>query len=206
MRIAQLILVTALALAGLVFSTGSASAHARYESSEPADGSTVADSPERIDIWFTQEVRRTGGLPTITVVNDSGDTVSQDTVLDDDDRTHMYVDLVPALAPGRYTAIWHAISDEDDHDGQGAFHYFVGEPSDATPTPGDTATATPTPTLAGPTATPTPPPSTPEPTPTPPPPDTADDDSGDIPIWGLIVGIAAGLVVGGGATWAVRRP
>jgi methionine-rich copper-binding protein CopC len=193
-------LLVAIALAGLVVSTGSAGAHARYERSEPADGAVLAQSPERVDMWTSQEMARSGGLPVLTVVNDSGDVLNEEgAVLDDDDRTHVFAELPPALPDGRYTVIWHTLSDEDGEEARGAFHYYVGEG----PAGGGTATPaeeTAEPIAETPTAEPT---AVASPTPAPSGADGGDDD--DVPVWALVLGIAGGAIVGGGGGYLVAR-
>jgi methionine-rich copper-binding protein CopC len=187
-----------MALAGLVLPAGPAGAHAGYERSEPAEGAVLAESPPRVDAWFAQEMRRSQGLPVMTVVNDAGDVLNPDgAALDDADRTHMSAELPPALPEGRYTVIWHTLSDEDGEEAQGAFHFYVGAgPQDATPPAGETPTPlpeSPTPTLPGPTPTPA---------------AGADGDSGggsDVPLWTLFVGIAAGAAAGSLGAFALAR-
>ncbi len=162
-------------------------AHAGYEESTPADGETVSESPERVDVVFAQEIARQGGLPTMTVVNQFGDLIADEPVLDDADRKHMYIDLPPSLGTGRYSVIWHTLSDEDGEEAQGAFHFFVGE------APDETSPATSTP--AGATVTPLP--------------TTIDSDDGgnSVPLWALIGGVAASLAagLGVGVALAARR-
>jgi methionine-rich copper-binding protein CopC len=207
-------LLAAAALAGLVLWTGSAGAHADYERSEPGDGATVAESPQRVDAWFGQEMRRAQGLPTMIVVNASGDTLNpEDAVLDDADRTHMYVDLPPDLPDGRYTAIWHTLSDEDGEEAQGAFHFFVGAGGDegtpapsprATLAPGVTPTPEPEPTFDDVIVRPSVTPTGPAPTPA-----TAGDDKGgdDVPLWALALGVMGGAAAGSafGVLFGLRR-
>lgn len=196
-------LLLAVALAGLVLSTGSAGAHANYERSEPADGATVAESPGRVDVWTSQEMSRSEGLPTMIVVNESGDVVSEeDAVLDDADRTHMYVELPPSLPDKRYTVIWHTLSDEDGEEAQGAFHFYVGAATDGVDTPAPVDTPEPT----------APPAATSVPTESPEPAATpaaagGDDDGGDVPLWALALGIVGGAVVGAvfGVVMGLRR-
>jgi methionine-rich copper-binding protein CopC len=179
----------ALLLAALLAGGGQrAFAHAGYEESTPGDGETVSESPERVDVLFGQEIARQGGLPTIIVVNQFGDLIADEPVLDDIDRKHMYIDLPPSLGAGRYTVIWHTLSDEDGEEAQGAFHFFVGE------VPDETSPATTTPAAA-----------------TVAPPPTAidrDDDGNHVPLWALIGGVAASLTVGlgVGVALAARRP
>lgn len=126
------LIVSALVLIGMALAAR-VQAHADYERSEPGDGASVASSPPRVDVWFGQEIRRSGGLPTLTVVNKSGDTVSRNSVLDDRDRTHMSAELGSSLAPGRYTVIWRTLSDGDGEEAEGAFHFYVGVESPLEP-------------------------------------------------------------------------
>lgn len=180
--------IALIAITVLVMPAGSAMAHAAYERSVPAQDEVVPESPETVEVYFSQEMRRSGGLPEVFVVNAAGDTVSLESTLSDEDRTLVTVALPPALPNGRYTVIWHSLSDEDGEEANGAFHYYVGEgPSDGeeTPAPGETTE-------------PTQPPETPAPN---------DSDEGDdgIPLWGLIAGIVAAAVVAGGAGIAVGR-
>ncbi len=184
-------IVSALLLAALLTGGGErAFAHAGYDESTPADGETVSGSPERVDVFFGQEIARQGGLPTMIVVNVFGDLIADEPVLDDTNRKHMYVDLPAALGTGRYTVIWHTLSDEDGEEARGAFHFFVGDAPDDTSsatTPPAAATAPPPPTIidAG-----------------------AGDGGSDVPLWALIGGIAASLTagLGIGVALAARRP
>lgn len=193
--------LVAMAAAGLLLSSGSASAHANYERSEPADGAVLAESPDRVDMWTTQEMRRSEGLPVLTVVNESGDVLNEDgSTLDDADRTHVYAELPPALPDGRYTVIWHSLSDEDGEEAQGAFHYYVGEgPAGGAATPAPDETAEPTAPAA---ETPT---TEPAATPTLEPSADADDGGDGLPVWALALGIIGGGVVGGGGGFLLAR-
>lgn len=193
-RLAKWTLIAALAialLAGLALPAGSASAHSDYDHSIPAENEVVSESPETVQVYFKEEMRRTGDLPNVFIVNEAGDTVSTESVLDDEDRTHVAVTLPPALPNGQYTVIWHTLSDDDGEEAQGAFYFYVGEgPSD-----GETAAPTATPPIEQ--------TSTPAPTETPP--ATADDSDNGVPIWGLIVGIIGAAVVAGGAGLVLGR-
>ena len=176
-----------LVVAAAALAVASVEAHAYYERSEPADGAVLAESPLRVEVWFSQEMRRSGGLPTLEVVNFAGDVLSEPAVLDDDDRTHVSAALPPSLPNGRYTVIWHNLSDEDNDEARGAFHFYVGEGPDTA------SEIAPTPSAG------------PPPAPTPAPPPAAMDDDG-WPVWLLaLVWAVAGGVVGAAATLAVRR-
>lgn len=177
--------------AGLPLPVSPVKAHGAYESSVPAENEVIAESPEVVDVYFSQELRRSGDLPDLFIVNESGDTVSTESLLDDEDRTHVAITLPPALPNGRYTVIWHTLSDQDGEEASGAFHFYVGagpsggEPPEptASPVPGD-ATPTPLPTE---------------------PPSAGDDDSDGVSLWGLIVGILVAAVVAGGAGLLIGR-
>jgi methionine-rich copper-binding protein CopC len=176
----------------LVLPAGPANAHGAYESSVPAENEVVADSPETVDVYFGQELRRSGGLPEVFIVNEAGDTVSTESTLDDEDRTHVAVTLPPALPDGRYTVLWHTLSDQDGEEAQGAFHFYVGQgPSDG----GETA----------PTTTPEAGNATRPPQATEPPSGDGKDDANDVPLWSLIAGIIAAAVVAGGAGLVLGR-
>lgn len=177
-------------LAWLAFAPD-ASAHAGYDHSTPGDGEVVAESPEVIDVYFGQEMTRSGGLPSLVVVNEAGDQVDLGATLDDNDRKHVSIEMPPSMPDGRYTVIWHSLSDEDGEDAQGAFHYYVGTgpaPVASGEAPSGTATAGPT---VAPTAAP-----------------SDDGDDGGVPVWALVAGVIAGLVVGGGGALALagRKP
>ena len=161
-------------------------AHASYDRSEPADGAVLARSPARVDVWFSQELRRTSDLPKLDVVNFSGDVLSTGAVLDDDDRSHVFAELPPALPNGRYTVIWETLSDEDDADARGAFHFFVDDG------------------LGG-SVRPTPDASIPAPPRVGPPPPRASVEAG-VPAWTVVVAAIGGIAIGGGVSWLARRP
>jgi methionine-rich copper-binding protein CopC len=177
-------------LISLALFSGHASAHSEYDHSTPAEDQVVATAPARIDVYFSSEMARSGGLPTLTVFNASGDKVDTGSALDDDDRKHMSADLEADLRDGRYTVIWHTLSADDGEEAEGAFHFYIGtgpSPSttDGTPatTAGSSRTATPAATLA-----------------------PRDNDAGsDFPVWAIILGLAVGVVVGGGGVIAIGR-
>src|SRR3972149_6139997 len=95
-------------------------------------GQALDAAPQRVDGWFTQEMRRSGeetSLVVHPVMSDSmlGNPVSGETVIDDSDRRHMYAELTGDLMPGQYVVAWSALSDEDDHPDSGCFRFFVGQ-------------------------------------------------------------------------------
>lgn len=183
-----------LAAAAALLTVLAASAHAKYERSEPADGAVLAQPPSRVDVYFSQEMTRSGGLPSLVVVNDVGDRVDLGAKLDDNDRKHIYADLAPALPPGRYTVIWHTLSDEDAEEAQGAFHFYVGPGPSGAPPAAPVATTAPAATPAAATLAATAGPAAAE----------AGGDS-SLPIWALVAGIAGGLLAGGAGGYGLAR-
>lgn len=204
--------VGALALATQVFG------HASYDHSTPARDEVVAESPDQLDIYYAQDVRKIAGANSITVLDEGANTVNLDEgIVDDDDRTHMFTELPPNLPPGRYIVQWETLSDLDDEEDSGAFCFYVAveptaaqadecaafdtaeeEPTATSPSeePTDAAGDT-TPMAEEPTAT------TVAPT------DGTEDDDGGVS-GGVIVAIVAGVIVvvvavGAAAYW-MRRP
>lgn len=169
-------------------------AHAGYDRSEPADSAVLESSPPRVDVWFKQEVQRRGEETTMMVVNQNGDRVDTNVVIDDADRHHMYAELPPALPPGRYTVIWSTLSAEDGEKAHGAFHFFVGiGAATASPTP---AAATPSPTATATVAASPPPPSDGA---------ASSDEGSGVPVWALVIGVLGGVAAGGAAGLGLGR-
>lgn len=111
-------------------------AHARYLRSEPGDGAIVSAPPERIDIWFTQELFRRAGENWIHVENPEGDRAELgEAQVDDDDRAHLSVELLPELAPGSYRVSWRNLSADDGDSDQGEFSFTYNPQAAVTSTP-----------------------------------------------------------------------
>jgi copper transport protein len=181
--------LTALALIAL-FSvrTPGVSAHAGYDHSTPADEGVVATAPTTVDVFFKEEVERSGGLPTLIVVDASGDQVDTGATLDDNDRTHMSAPLESGLEGGRYSVIWHTVSADDGEEAQGAFHFYIGEKT--TPAPGSQTTGASSTATVRPSASTSP---------------STDDSGSDVSIAVLIIAIVVAAVVGGGAGYFAGR-
>jgi methionine-rich copper-binding protein CopC len=132
------ILITLAAGLLAVMAVTAALGHASPERFDPAPGQVLSAAPSRVDGWFTQEIRRQEDQSFIRVqrVEADGSLGEQvdtgATVIDDQDRRHMYVDLAPDLDAGEYAVAWQTLSDEDDeHDGN-CYRFFVGlEAADA---------------------------------------------------------------------------
>src|SRR3990172_6720311 len=128
MRIPFAVAAGLLALATVMTVSG----HSEPVRFDPAPGEVLDAAPQRVDGWFSQEMRRSSdetSLEVHPVMEDGmlGDPVSADTVIDDADRHHMSAELTGDLMPGQYVVSWSALSDEDDHADSGCFRFFVGQ-------------------------------------------------------------------------------
>jgi methionine-rich copper-binding protein CopC len=126
LRTALWIALLALLGAGLFASAELALAHADYERSQPAQNEVLPDSPEQVDVWFTQEVFKREGENFVRVFDEQNAQVSEgDGEVDDDDRSHVFTTLPPGLQPGRYIVRWKTLSDIDGDRDEGAFCFYV---------------------------------------------------------------------------------
>jgi len=128
MRIALTLAAGLLALAAITAAFG----HSEPVRFNPAPGQVLDAAPQRVDGWFTQEMRRSSdetSLEVRPVMADGmlADPVSGDTVIDDADRHHMSAELTGDLMPGQYVVSWSALSDEDEHADSGCYRFFIGQ-------------------------------------------------------------------------------
>jgi methionine-rich copper-binding protein CopC len=140
-RRALLAILLCLSLAQSVFS------HARYIRSQPGEGAIVATAPDRVEIWFSQELFRRQDENWIRVLGPDGAAVhSGEAQIDDDDRTYMWVDLQEGLAAGEFRVTWRNLSAEDGDNDEGTFTFTIDPQAEVTSTPMQAVTATPPPT------------------------------------------------------------
>jgi methionine-rich copper-binding protein CopC len=140
----------------LILSFGVASAHdVAVTQSDPADGSTVAQSPAQVTAQFSEELDTQGS--SMIVVDAAGQQVSdgQGRVdLNDPNHATMIATLPSPLVDGVYTVQWHALLTDGDAS-DGSFSFTVQARSapvqaeataapTAEPTAAPTATASPT--------------------------------------------------------------
>ena len=111
-------------------------AHSRYVRSHPGQGAIIAAKPERVEIWFTQDLFRRQGENWILVLGPGGDEVqSGETQIDDNDRRHMWVKLQSPLGPGEYRAEWRNLSADDGDTDEGEFIFILDPQAKVTSTP-----------------------------------------------------------------------
>lgn len=182
--------VTLLCGLALLLGAGQAFAHSRLQSSDPADGSSVASAPSRVSLTFNEQMQP--GFSTVTVLGpdngryETGEvTVAGGTVS---------IAVRPLGPTGRYEIGYRVIS-EDGHPVTGSIGFTLTTAGPAAPSsqPSVQPTSTPAPAAAPPTiAPPTIAPRTVAPAPA----------EGDAPVWPWIVG--AVVLVGGGVLAALR--
>jgi methionine-rich copper-binding protein CopC len=122
-------------LAGFLLA-GTASAHSRYLRSDPGTDAIIATPPSQVDIWFTGELFRRKGENTIRVVGPDGQQASTgETEIDDNDRTHIWINLRSDLSAGKYLVEWKNVSLEDGHPEEGSFSFTIDPQAVVTSTP-----------------------------------------------------------------------
>lgn len=126
---------TVIALATLAISAtlfaDTALAHARFASSSPAPGQTVASSPASVTITFTEEL---AAGSTGSVADASGATVSTGATISTTARTKLSIALKPSLPNGVYKVSWHSVAADDGDKLDGSFFFGVGVPAPSTAT------------------------------------------------------------------------
>jgi methionine-rich copper-binding protein CopC len=126
------LLVAVVAALSWLGSPGDVAAHAEPVRAEPPINGTVPVAPERVEIWFSEEINASGTA--IQVIGPGGIQVDLgDTTLDlmDPNRQHVTISLRSNLGPGAYTVQWQSLSATDGDSTQGGFLFRVeaGTPS-----------------------------------------------------------------------------
>ena len=114
------IILTTIAL--IFAKAGSAFAHAHLDHASPAVGSTVAQAPKEVVLWFTNQLE--AAFSSIDVRDGKGAVVTSGKAALGGDRTQLRVPL-KALSAGTYKVIWRVLS-VDTHRTQGDFTFRVG--------------------------------------------------------------------------------
>jgi hypothetical protein len=112
-----------LTIVALLFAASSpAFAHAHLDHASPAVGSTVAQAPKEVVLWFTNKLE--GTFSSIEVRDQKGAVVSSGKASVGGDGTQMRVSL-KTLPAGTYKVMWRVLS-VDTHRTQGDFTFRVG--------------------------------------------------------------------------------
>jgi methionine-rich copper-binding protein CopC len=105
----------------LMTGAASAYAHAFLHHAVPPVGGQVSARPTEVDLYYTE-----GVIPhfsSVEVLGPSGQRIDVGPLKTADSGPKLIVP-VPALAPGKYTVIWHVTS-EDTHKTEGRYSFTV---------------------------------------------------------------------------------
>jgi copper resistance protein C len=114
---------------------GTALAHAKLVSSDPAAGSRLAAAPAKVTLVFSEEISENESESFFTVTDASGVTVGSGK-LDTTDLDHKTLSgaLKAGLGDGVYTVKWAAVTPDDNGHSDGSFSFGVNADPGAQPT------------------------------------------------------------------------
>jgi len=120
--------LAALVLAGmgLLAAAPAALAHAKLESTSPADGAVVRTAPAVVSATFDEQVGVSAD--SLRVFGPDGQRADNGRATHGSVPQQVAVGLLPGLARGTYTVAWQVVS-ADSHHVQGAFTFSIGAPS-----------------------------------------------------------------------------
>lgn len=169
----------------LLLGTAPAFAHSGLQSSDPADGSSLATAPQRVSLTFSESIP--AEFTTLTVIGPDG--VAYQTGQVTADNGTVSTAVLPLGPAGRYEVGYRIVSD-DGHPVTGSLAFTLTTAG----TPTTTAAAAPaTSSATAPSSAPAAPPAAAAPQPA---------DGGGAPVWPWIVG--AVVLIGGGVFAALR--
>jgi copper resistance protein C len=186
-RILRGVAVTLLCGIALLLGTTPALAHARLESSDPADGASLDAGPERVTLTYNEAVQP--GFATVTVVGpDGGQFQTGEVTADGRSVSTAVLPLGPA---GKYEIGYRVVS-ADGHPITGSVAFTLTTPGEgaAAPATGSSAATSATTSPTAPTS------AAPAPAEQQAAPAGSDDGGGGAPVWPWIAGAAVLVVVG----------
>ena len=108
----------ALSLCG-IFAAGPCMAHAKLQSSSPADNAQLSEAPKALTLKFNESAH----LAALKLLRDGKEIPVP---LDKDAKAGQAFTLtLPALAPGKYTVQWTAMAADDGHVTKGSFSFTI---------------------------------------------------------------------------------
>lgn len=113
-----------IALVVIVVAPSMALAHAGLESSDPAPGAYLEDSPERISLTFDEAVTTSFG--SLRVLDSNATVMVEAPLKKGEDKRIAVADVGRSLEDGTYVVVWRVTS-SDGHPVQGSFTFVVGE-------------------------------------------------------------------------------
>lgn len=111
-----------LTLATLMMTAAAAFAHAKLQTSTPADGTTVTAAPTELRLTYNEPVEVS--MSTIKITGAGDTAVVADKVTADPANDKTLVQPLPKLAPGDYRAQWNTMG-HDGHHTKGEIHFTV---------------------------------------------------------------------------------
>ncbi len=124
-RLLLSIAATAGVIAGILWPSQT-EAHASYVRSEPAFAAELTKAPDRIDLWFSQQLFRRQGANRIRLLDSTGAArLLSEALIDSADRQHLFAEVTEPLPPGRYVVEWTNLSAEDGDDDSGRYPFYV---------------------------------------------------------------------------------
>jgi copper resistance protein C len=111
--------IIALSLSGVIAATA-CWAHAKFQSSMPADHAQLTEAPKSLTLQFNESaklavLKLTVGDKEISVPVDKEAKASQSFTI-----------ALPGLAPGKYQVHWTAVAADDGHMTKGSFDFTIG--------------------------------------------------------------------------------
>lgn len=141
----RIVVRTAILLALFAVTARTVLAHAKLVRSQPAANSTANQSPQKIELWFNEELQPQ--FNTVTVTDLTGKRVDAGTVKLSEGNKKLEIDLAE-LASGNYKVAWRVLS-ADQHTLKGQFTFNVtlagsatAKPTSQTTQPSPSVTAT----------------------------------------------------------------
>ncbi len=111
-----------LTLATLMLTAAAAFAHAKLQTSTPADGTTVIAAPTELRLTYNEPVEVSMSTVKITGAGDT--VVATDKVTADPSSDKTLVQPLPRLAPGDYRVQWNTMG-HDGHHTKGEIRFTV---------------------------------------------------------------------------------
>ncbi len=131
MKFKKISAITLIVLVATLLVTGNALAHALLVRSLPLANSELLQSPEKIEMWFSEPLE--ADFSSARLLTTSGKEIPLGIAeLDPNDPTHLTV-LLSQLDPGIYTVAWKTLSRTDGHEWYGSFPFTVLNPDGTRP-------------------------------------------------------------------------
>lgn len=111
-----------LTLAALTLTAAAALAHAKLQTSTPADGATVTVPPTELRLTYNEPIEVSMSTVRITSAGDVA--VATDKITADQANDKTLVQPLPKLAPGDYRVQWNTMG-HDGHHTKGEIHFTV---------------------------------------------------------------------------------